>query len=254
VSGEGEPDKSIKVENGADALTKGALAALAWKFLIVLVLPILGYIALQTVSKPYYMLGKRCVIGNQYLQTVFVVNPGPWKNRDPEIEMAIAPSAEVIDYSGGVSIEKKDNKQIATVDGGLPPGCNFFVTCIYPLNSTDTTLRIVCDGKACKESPTVDLDIMMLLLILIGIGISLIAAYFALQYFRSQDELETERKSAINKALSALIEKTGAQSDINETIQALAEFRAGKGAAIKSKPLKKDNGKGKQKPPQASPL
>lgn len=238
-------------ESGGDSgvhVTKGAVFALIGKALLGLVIPIVAYIALQTVSKPFYTLGKKVFIGNDCYQTVFVVNPGPYKTRNPEIEFSLLAGIDVVDYSVGVTVETKANKKTAKVDGGLPPGSNFFITYKYtPIPTADASPRIVCDGKQCKDSPTFDLEITLLILILTGIITSIIAVFSTWGYLSTRKELRDEKTSTINKALSALIERCEAQADVTESVHALVSFVAGKGSEVESKPVKKDKGNGKTK-------
>ena len=197
------------------------------------------------------MVGKRFFIGTDCYQTVFVVNPGPWKTRNPEVEFSLTPPVEIIDNSAGVSVEMKGNKKIATVDDGLPPGCNYFVTYKYsPTTNSDGGFRVACEGKLCKESPTVDLDIMMLLLIVIGLWVTCCALFFAVQFFNVKNQLISDQNSTVNRALKVLLDKFNAESDVSQSVQSLKDFKEGEGRNVRATPVKKESngGKGKGKP------
>lgn len=204
---------------------------------------------MQTVSRPYYTVGRKVFVETNCYQTVFVVNPGPWKKRDPEIEFPVGAGVFVIDFSRGVSVVQKENKLTAFMDSGLSPGCNFFITYKFSPNPTmDSSPGIVCDGKVCKESPVVDLDIILWILIVLGVLTSVVAVLSTWECIDTKRELKKERTSNINIALSALIDRCNAQADVSDSIHTLVSFMAGKGTDIRARPLKKDTGNGKVKP------
>jgi hypothetical protein len=200
-------------------LTKTVTATIINKAIFSLIIPIVAYIALQTVSRPYYTLGKLIYVETNCYQTVFVVNPGPWKTRNPKIEFFSGAGVSVVDFSPDVSVTTVGNKQTAGMD----------------------------NGKQCKESPTIDLDITMYLLILVGICSAIVAVLSTLECLDTKKELRNERASNINQALSALIDRCNAQADVSDSIHTLVSFVAGKGVDIKAQPIKKTSGNGKQK-------
>lgn len=183
-----------------------------------------SYILLQTVSKPYWSAGRIITIQGERYETVFVINPGPWKTRDPVIEFQLQSDIHVVDYSGGVSVDYKSNKIIAHTDAGLPAGCLFFITYKYAETNESPDLKVVCDGKPCKDTPTFDLDLTLKVLLVIGGICILITAFCVSLFILARLELQKEKSGNIAKSLAALltkIAKGGGEEDVKASINAL---------------------------------
>lgn len=193
----------------------------------------LSYLLLQTVSKPYFSAGRVISIQGDRYSTIFVVNPGPWKTRDPVIEFQLQSDIHVVDYSGGVSVDYKSNKIYAHTDAGLPAGCTYFITYKYASTNETPVLKVICDGKPCKDTPTFDMDLTLKTLLIIGGICILISAFSTVLFINARLELEKEKNSTISRSLGALltkIAKGGGEDDVkasmaalNNTAQGLAE-------------------------------
>jgi hypothetical protein len=221
--------------DGSD-ISKGAIGAIAAKIAAVILLPALTYIVLQTVSKPYYMKGSKALVGDQWLQTVFVINPGPWKTRVPTIEIATTTPIDVIDRSISVTLDPKDGNPangkevIATVPNGLPPGCNCFISYLYPRSTNaEPSLQVGCDGKPCKEAPTIDADVIMTLMIMVGAGLAMTAAAYALRFYHTTEKLRQERTNSVREALIKLADH---QSVVRDSLLNLADHHTTLNAAV----------------------
>jgi uncharacterized membrane protein YciS (DUF1049 family) len=185
------------------------------------------FILLQSVCKPYWMLGTVTPAGVESFQTLFIVNPGPWKNRDPQVEFPINAGVKIVGWSGGVSVGKTDNKIFAKFDNGLPAGNLYYIT--YQFSSVpgaEPQPVVMCDGKVCKNSPTFDLNLTLMLL-LFSCGFCLIACFFiTIFYIKSMFDIRDAKQTVVHRALQELFNERRAekerQSDISKTMETVS--------------------------------
>lgn len=208
-----------------------------------------GYIVLQTLCKPYFVVGQKIMVGLDYYQIITVVNPGPWSTREPAVEFTTTSGDRVVDYSAGVTVEVKHNKTIAKMDNGLPAGSIFSVTYFHSATNLVSGPEIVCDAKICKQSPTFDMDLTFKAIILVGASFGVIALVCSHGWVRARQDLRSEKDSAVSNALSTLLSREQAQGDVNKAAQTVADLPSVvQKADIKATPVKKtENGKKKDK-------
>jgi hypothetical protein len=85
-------------------------------------------------------------------------------------------------------------------------------------------LKVTCDGKPCKDTPTFDLDLTLKLLLAVG-GICIsISSLSLILFIRARIDLQKEKSGTITAALGALltkIAKGGGEEDVKASIDAL---------------------------------
>lgn len=236
-------------DGGLAGIFKGGSKWLIYTILGSIVLVTVGYLILQSVCKPYYLVGQKLFVGygSDYLQTITVVNPGPWSTRDPAVEFTSKSGARVVDWSAGVTVETRFNKTVAKMDNGLPAGCIFFVT--FSATNTQFDPDIVCDAKTCKKSPTFDADLTFKFIICIGGLFAVGAVVCGYGWIRSNRYLCNEKESTINTALNTLLTRAQAQGDVDKASQTVAGLSSiAEKADIKATPVKKSgDGNNKKK-------
>jgi len=211
----------------------------------------ISYLILCTVSHPYWQAGRQVTIGNERFETIFVINPGPWKTRRPVIEFQLQDLVRIIDSSGGVSVESKENKIYAHTDEGLPPGMQFFITIRSSVTNDVPVPKVTCDGKPCKDTPTFDLNFTLILLLIMGGVCILITALAILLCIQARIALKNEKSGLVAKALEVLLIKMakGGEEDVKASSNALAEAARGLTQVMQhmhSQPVKKQRNGGQK--------
>jgi hypothetical protein len=182
----------------------------------------LSYIFLNSVAKPYWIVGKDFTCGTNSLHTYYVVNPGPWATRTPVVEFMPQAGAEIVDFSPGVTVATLENKFCVRPDGGLPPGCAYFLTYKHSCTDADPMPAVTCDGKPCKTSPSFDLDLILKLLICGNSILLLGCIIFAALFFESRRALIAEKGSSLRDAVEALLASRQAEFTVENSIKSLA--------------------------------
>ena len=187
-----------------------------------IVLPLVGYLALQTVSKPHWSAGADIQIATNIVhKVIFVANPGPWKTRRPIVEFNKLTPVQVVSFSAGVTVKEDLNKLTVSADDGLPAGAAFFVVIKYDKNIGEPRPAVVCEGKICKNDPTFDSDLSLTALsIVTGIAV-LASAVFAVVAFDRMRALRTEKESQINQALGLLLQNQDRRDEVDLSARAV---------------------------------
>jgi hypothetical protein len=211
-----------------EALKKhlGALLATGVSLLFALV----AYIILHSVSNPYWISGKQVTVSGECLHTYVVINPGPWATRRPKIQFPLEKATQIVDFSPGVSVEKKDtiNQLWASMDDGLPAGCMYFVTFChpYPTNvNNEPTVAVVCDAKPCKNAPTFDLDLSLKSMQAISLMAIFACAITTGMWLNSRKLLAHEKQCTTRGAIDALLSKEADREAVRESARSMGNLK-----------------------------
>jgi len=220
---------------------KEKLQGFLWQSLTaicLLVFGIIGYILLQTVAKPYY-IENEAYIGDQVALTYLVLNPCPWKTREPRLQVPLDFEDKVVGESPGMVHEPEGDHLVIYSHGGLPPGCVYYVSFQYAKSSgLRPKTYVMCDSKPCKKDPSFDMDLILKVhegAVIIFAGVSLLCIV-ALVSLRA--EVIREKDHTLRQAAQALMGRVQSYDEIfNTTAMTVQNLASLMYQDIKSKPV-----------------
>jgi hypothetical protein len=186
-----------------------------------------GYLILESVGNPYWQVGDSYRVGNDYYRTILIVNPGPWSKRKPSIEFSESAHVELVGTSGWVEKQSDGTTLTVSAKSEIPPGIAFFVT--YRCNVTNlaqSVPKVMCDAKACRDTPsTIDLDLVLKLLGIFMVGLLMGLFIFSVLFFAEKADHKKTKDGMLHQAVMELLtreQRRQGQADVEQAEQTVA--------------------------------